>query len=448
MTKVKLVESIMNNNSEVIEDLNYVSQPKFLITDVTVLPDEDYRPTIQSILINLEESQRLHETQSSKLGINILSETVNEKTGYSSSLFEFESHESTITLSLALTESSKYAGVYNVSAYTTKGEKVFETNTQCPERAVQKYLCSLSETYLIKESTLLPNEESKEDLEQSKFETLDACVREALQYSGDIGQELRTKDIYIDLVKEGEYKISEKQSNKTVAIVTPDNNVYELKLAEITNQDDTKELAPEEGAEAPKEVKVLNEEPKDMEDLKEAEIKEADNKFTMEIIVNGELNYKGSMTVKDIQEVLSVANSIEPFTESDEQFLKSNEVKEVTVKEADDDEESVDDVKEDITTVDSAYFIRKPADIHELEDKISKHLVSSATYSVVKEHKMSQEEFDKYLQDLRQSKDFLKEFKPNPTNADFTCIAVSAESGPTLLIDNSGYDSAQYVGIL
>lgn len=447
MTKVKLVESI-NNNSEVIEDLNYISQPKFLITDVTVLPDEEYRPTIQSILINLEESQRLHETQSSKLGINILSETVNEKTGYSSSLFEFESRESTITLSLALTESSKYKGVYNVSAYTTKGEKVFETNTQCPERAVQKYLCSLSETYLIKESTLLPNDESKEDLKQSKFETLDACIREALQYSGDIGQELRTKDIYIDLVKEGEYKISEKQGNKTVAIVTPDNNVYELKLAEVINQDDNKELAPEESSEAPKEVKDLNEEPKDLDDLKEAD----DTKWKMEIIVNGELNYLGRMTAKDIQEVLSVANSIEPtqeFAESDDsKFLKSNEVEEVTVKEADEENPSVDDVKEEISTIESTYFIRKPADMHELEDKISKHLVSSATYSIVKEHKMTQEEYDDYANDLRQSKDFLKEFKPNPTEADFTCIAVSADERPTLLIDNSGYDSAQYVGIL
>lgn len=447
MSKVKLVEMVNNNNSEVIEDLNYVKQPNFQITDVTVLPDEEYRPTIQNILINLEEGQRLHETQSSKLGINILSETVNEKTGYSSSLFEFESSDSTITLSLALTESSKYNGVYNVAAYTTKGEKVFETNTQCPERAVQKYLCSLSETYLIKESTLLPNDESKEDLEQSKFETLDACVREALQYSGDIGQELRTKDIYIDLVKEGDYKISEKQSNKTVAIITPDNNVYELKLTEIINQDDNKELKSDDkdNAKAPKEVKELNAEPKELDDLKEAE----DTKWKVEITVNGELTYYSRMTAKDIQEVLSLANSIEPnqeFAESDDsKFLKSNEV---TVKEADEEDPSVDDVKEEINNVNSAYFIRKPADIHELEDKISKNLVSSATYSIVKEHKLPQDEFDAYLNDLRQSKDFLKEFKPNPTNADFTCIAVSSESGPTLLIDNSGYDSAQYVGIL
>ena len=152
MSKVKLIEMTINNSaSEVMEDINFVQEPDYQITDVTVIPDEEYRPTIQGILIALEESQQLHESQSSSLSINILSETVNEKTGYSHSLFEFESNKGTITLSLAMTESEKYNGVYNVSAYTTKGEKVFETNTQCPKKAVQKYLNSLSSEYLIDE---------------------------------------------------------------------------------------------------------------------------------------------------------------------------------------------------------------------------------------------------------------------------------------------------------
>lgn len=152
MSKVKLVEMTLNNSSsDVIEDINYIQEPDFQITDVTIIPDEEYRPTIQGILIALEESQQLHESQSSSLSINILSETVNEKTGYSHSLFEFESKKGTITLSLAMTESEKYNGVYNVSAYTTKGEKVFETNTQCPRKAVKKYLNALSSEYLIDE---------------------------------------------------------------------------------------------------------------------------------------------------------------------------------------------------------------------------------------------------------------------------------------------------------
>ena len=94
--------------------------------------------------------------------------------------------------------------------------------------------------HIIKESTLLPTKEEQEDLTQTKYETLEDSIREALQFSGDIGQELRTKDIYIDQVKEGEYKISEKKSNKTVAIITPDNNVYEL--YEASNWDTAKKV--------------------------------------------------------------------------------------------------------------------------------------------------------------------------------------------------------------
>ena len=43
-------------------------------------------------------------------------------------------------------------------------------------------------------------------------------------------------------------------------------------------------------------------------------IVEADNNFSVKIIVNGELNYSGNMSIDDINEILSVANSIEPST--------------------------------------------------------------------------------------------------------------------------------------
>lgn len=149
--KIKLVEMQVNANqdNELIEDIDTSLQPDFEILDVTVIPNEEYMPTVQGILIDLEESNKLHESQSDKLSINILSETVNPKTNYSMSLFEFESSSSTITLSITLTESEKYKGVFNVSAYTTKGQKVFETNTQTPAKAIQGYLNSLSNEYLV-----------------------------------------------------------------------------------------------------------------------------------------------------------------------------------------------------------------------------------------------------------------------------------------------------------
>lgn len=151
--KIRLVEStyLLNSNrdSEVIEDLNTTEQPNFSIVDVTVIPDEEYQPTIQNILIDLEESEKLHESKSNELSINILSETVNSKTGYSMSLFEFAHGSKVITLSLTLCESDIHTGVFNVSAYTTMGEKVFETNTQTPKKVVESYLKSLSSEYLV-----------------------------------------------------------------------------------------------------------------------------------------------------------------------------------------------------------------------------------------------------------------------------------------------------------
>lgn len=155
MKKIKLKESIStlptetraSTTDQVIEDLSYIKEPDFNIVDVTVLPDEEYNPTIQSLLINIDEDKSL--TEAEKLGFNILSETVNAKTGYSSSLFEFETRTKNITLNLSMCESEKHVGVWNIKAHTTKGELVFESNTQHPKQVITNYLNSLSSEYLL-----------------------------------------------------------------------------------------------------------------------------------------------------------------------------------------------------------------------------------------------------------------------------------------------------------
>lgn len=155
MKKLKLKESIStlptetrtSTTDQVIEDLSYVKEPDFNIVDVTVLPDEEYNPTIQSLLINIDEDKSLNESE--KLGFNILSETVNTKTGYSSSLFEFETRTKNITLNLSMCESERHVGVWNIKAHTTKGELVFESNTQHPKQVITNYLNSLSSEYLL-----------------------------------------------------------------------------------------------------------------------------------------------------------------------------------------------------------------------------------------------------------------------------------------------------------
>ena len=151
MKKIKLIlnESLISNkDSDIIEDTTVAQKPEYQITDITVIPDETYYPTIQAILIDLDEANKLKESEDNKLDINILSETVNQKTGYSNSLFEFESSNHTITLSLVLQETDR-RGIYKVEAYTTRGVKVFESNTYRPKYVIESYLNSLANEYLV-----------------------------------------------------------------------------------------------------------------------------------------------------------------------------------------------------------------------------------------------------------------------------------------------------------
>ena len=162
MKKMKLIlnESLISNkDSDIIEDTSVAQKPDYQIIDITVIPDEDYYPTIQSILIDLDEGNNLMESENSKLDINILSETVNQKTGYSNSLFEFESSNHTITLSLVLQETDK-RGVYKIEAYTTRGVKIFESVTYKPRKLIESYLNSIANEYLIDK----PLKEAEEDI--------------------------------------------------------------------------------------------------------------------------------------------------------------------------------------------------------------------------------------------------------------------------------------------
>ena len=189
MKKMKLIlnESLVSNkDSDIIEDTTIAQKPDYQIIDITVIPDETYYPTIQSILIDLDESSKLKESESNKLDINILSETVNTKTGYSNSLFEFESSNHTITLSLVLQESDR-RGIYKVEAYTTRGVKVFESNTYRPKMVVESYLNSLANEYLIdkplKEGYSLGDDKESFDVWDENNKKLEEIVDYVKQYA-------------------------------------------------------------------------------------------------------------------------------------------------------------------------------------------------------------------------------------------------------------------------
>lgn len=197
MKKMKLIlnESLISNkDSDIIEDTTIAKKPDYQIIDITVIPDETYYPTIQSILIDLDESNKLKESEDSKLDINILSETVNQKTGYSNSLFEFESSKHTITLSLVLQETDR-RGIYKVEAYTTRGIKVFESNTYRPKYVVESYLNSLANEYLIDK----PLKEGETFAYNSLKEMLKAKGKKLVHYTNpknEIGKDTKTQSVF------------------------------------------------------------------------------------------------------------------------------------------------------------------------------------------------------------------------------------------------------------
>lgn len=307
---------------------------------------------------------------------------------------------------------------------------------------------------IIREAQLLPNEESKEVVSEQKFDTLDNCIRAVLSYSSDIGQELRLNNIYIKQSSD-KYTFSDKESKDDVAIVTPDNNVYILKYTSITVSDDMSDLALPNNAEPPKEVKDLNTKPKELKESTELvytkEVRTKDGKESM-MFTDETSDYSAiKQFIKDYvtgytEDDVEVIHYDTPVTTTINLYDQIEEADAETSEENAESEPSTEE--NNLKPLSSTYFIRRPNNIDELKDKINKHLVTPATYSVVDEISLSQEEFNDYANNLRQDKDFLKSFRPTPTDADFTVIAVKAPDGTTLLIDNSGYNSAQYVSLL
>lgn len=312
------------------------------------------------------------------------------------------------------------------------------------------------EGHIVRESTLLPNEESKDDVLSNTSDTIEEAIRLALSYNSDMGNPTRKDNLFI--TKSGDaYKIDDKESSNTVAIITTDNNVYRLDFTDITNQDDTNKLKSDDkdNAKSPSEVKDLNTKPVELKESTELvytkEVRTKDGKESMmftdetsdySAIKQFIKDYVTGYTEDDVEvihydtPVTTTINLDDQIEEADEETSEENAESEPSTEE------------NNLKPLSSTYFIRRPNNIDELKDKINKHLVTPATYSVVDEVSLNQEEFDDYANNLRQDKDFLKSFRPTPTDADFTCIAVKAPDGTTLLIDNSGYDSAQYVGLI
>lgn len=401
--KLNLLETSIVTNDTASDTINIVvpnNKPDYVITDVTVISDRDYHPTIQSILIDLDEAHKLNESESvsKDLTVNILSEAVNPKTNYSYSLFEFESRESVVTLSLTLTEGVKAPGIYQVNMFTTKGEKIYECNTVNPKRAIQNVLNKLSNQYLVNEAAILIQPEGKSisdepEIKEDAFVSMEEAIDSVLERNNEEGAELRDHDMYINKSAKDKFSVSDKQTKNTVALVTPEDNVFILRFTDIPeyNADELK-LKPEKyTAEASKELKEIS--------TKAEEIKEADEGETVEEIENNEID--------------------EPQDEDNALIMPS------------------------------AKFIYNAKNLKDLEDKIARNLTTRATYSIVDEKVLSPEEFDAFTNDFGKDYDFLGEFRPRRTDATYDCLLISSEgSDIKLLVDPSGTPRPKFMSIL
>lgn len=164
--------------------------------------------------------------------------------------------------------------------------------------------------------------------------------------------------------------------------------------------------------------------------------------------ISKELAYK---VINDYKEYKTIKANKSNLKEDEESIKVGPKVKnDVDLDEEiePEDDFTKDEDKEDNMALNTAYFVRRPNNGEELQNVIQKHLVQPSTYKIVDTITLDDVEFDDYMNNLREDKDFLKSFRPSPTDADFTVIEVKSNDGRTLLIDNSGYNSAQYISML
>lgn len=128
---------------------------------------------------------------------------------------------------------------------------------------------------IIRESNIVP-EGTIEDVEDN-FTTMGECIRSVLSYSTTLGEPPRSTDVYIDKVGKN-YKVSNKFSKNTVAVVTSQRQVIEIKAKDITEQTDDKALENKDAEDKPinpKEIKNFSK-PEDIETKTKKELKESD----------------------------------------------------------------------------------------------------------------------------------------------------------------------------
>lgn len=122
---------------------------------------------------------------------------------------------------------------------------------------------------IIRESNIVPSNDLKEI--KDNYTTMGECIRSVLAFPASIGEMPRTSDVYIDKVGNN-YKPAKQFSKNTVAVVTSQRQVIEIKAKDVTEQTDIDALENKDKEDKPvnpKEIKDFSK-PTEFDKLKES----------------------------------------------------------------------------------------------------------------------------------------------------------------------------------
>ena len=126
--------------------------------------------------------------------------------------------------------------------------------------------------FVFKDNKIFRESATIEKLKEN-YPTMQDCIRDVLSFYSILGDKPRTTNVYIDKAGKG-FKSSEKFSKNTVAVVTPDRNVFEVNTTNIGDSTDFKDLVNKDKKDLPKNAKSLktfsSDKPKDFDKLKES----------------------------------------------------------------------------------------------------------------------------------------------------------------------------------
>jgi len=128
---------------------------------------------------------------------------------------------------------------------------------------------------IFRESAIVPKGTIEEVADN--YTTVSECIRAILAFPASIGEKPRTTDIYVNKVGNN-FKQSDKFTKDTVAIVTSDRNVIDIKAKDISDSTEFKDLISKDKPVKAKEIKSFSsDKPKDSQEVIRTGLKESES---------------------------------------------------------------------------------------------------------------------------------------------------------------------------